>query len=715
MVCRRLSKGIKKFDSELMVCESKPKFMETKKFAKKIGNHELVVETGLFAGQANGSVTVRYGDTVIMANATMSNRQAEGIDYFPLMVEYEEKYYASGKINGSRFIKREGRPSDSAILTSRLIDRTIRPLFNQTMRNEVQVITSVLSYDENCDPSYLAVIAASLALGISDIPWDGPVAAMKITQNPKSPEMPVDFLVAGTENRINMIEADAKECPENDVQEIFEMAQKQIKEIVLFEKEIIKEIGKDKQEVDLTNPTPEFEKEIIDLLENNQVIESLYAPDKETAKKKKQEIGEILKNHLKEKFEDLDELKKRKAEANFILDEYLNDVFHQKVLEDNQRPDGRALDEVRKISCQVGLFPRTHGSGLFNRGETQALTLTTLGSPGAEQLVDTMDKEEKRHYMHHYNFPPYSVGEVRFLRGPGRREIGHGALAEKALMPVLPDREKFPYTIRVVSEILSSNGSSSMAATCGSTLSLMNAGVPIKKPVAGLAIGIVTEEKSSTYKILSDIQGPEDHWGDMDFKIAGTKDGINAIQLDVKIKGINLAITKEVLERSKENRLGILSEMEKAIAQPSEKLSPFAPMIITIKINPEKIRDVIGTGGKIINKIIEETGVEMDIEDDGNVFITAPDQVSGEKARKWVEDLTREAKVGEIFEGKVVRILDFGAFIELIPGQDGLLHISQVAKERVDDINKHLKVGQEIKVKVKEIDKQGRINLVRAE
>ncbi len=685
--------------------------MQEQKFIKEINGQDLIVETGTFAQQANGSVTVQYGDTVIMANATISNNKATGIDYFPLMVEYEEKFYASGKINGSRFIKREARPSDDAVLTSRLIDRTIRPLFNQTMRNEVQVIATVLSYDEKNPPANLAVIAASLALGISDIPWNGPVAAVKIIENPNNPETRVDFLVSGTEDKINMIEADANECSEDDAQTIFEIAQKTIREITQFEKEIIEKIGKEKQTVATTAATPEFTQEIIELLKKNEATSALYTSDKETGKKKMKEIKEMLDQYAQEKFSDPEELKTKKAEIAFILDEYLNDVFHEKVLEKNQRPDGRALDEVREISCKVDLFPRTHGSALFNRGETQALSITTLGAPGAEQLVDTMEKESKKHYMHHYNFPPYSVGEVRFLRGPGRREIGHGALAEKAILPMLPSRESFPYTIRVVSEVLSSNGSSSMASTCGSTLALMDAGVPLKKPVAGLAIGIVI--KNSNYKILSDIQGPEDHWGDMDFKIAGTKDGINAIQLDVKIDGINLAITKEVLTQSKKNRLGILAEMEKVIAEPKKKLSCYAPSIITIKINPDKIRDVIGSGGKIINKIIDETGAEIDIEDDGTIFVTAVDQISGEAAKKWIENLTREIQAGEVFEGKVVKIMDFGAFIELLPGQDGLLHISQIAKERVTDINEHLKVNEIIKVKVKELDKQGRISLIR--
>ncbi len=688
--------------------------MQEKKFVKNFNGQDLIIEMGTLAQQANGSVTVKCGDTVILATATISNHKAE-INYFPLMTEYEEKFYASGKISGSRFIKREGRPSDEAILTSRLIDRTIRPLFNQTMRNEIQVITTVLSYSEENDPADLAVIAASLALGISDIPWNGPVAAVKITKNPKDPNKIIDFLIAGTEDKINMIEANSDECPEDNVQEIFELAQKRISEIVKFQKEIIKEVGKEKKVFDLIESSSEFTQEIIDILEKNQAQKALYAPDKKTAEIKMNEIKKILKEYSQEKFENPDELNKKNKEIEFILDNYLNDILHNKILNEDQRPDGRSLNEVREIKCQVGLLPRTHGSGLFNRGETQALTTLTLGSPGAEQFIDTMKKEEKKRYMHHYNFPPYSVGEVRFMRGPGRREIGHGALAEKALLPMIPSKENFPYTLRLVSEILSCNGSSSMASTCGSTLALMDAGVPLKNPVAGVAMGIVTKDNSS-HKILSDIQGPEDHWGDMDFKIAGTKSGINAIQLDVKITGIDLSITKEVLTQSKKNRLEILAKMKEVITESRKKLSPLAPSIITIKINPDKIGEVIGPGGKIINKIIEETGVEIDIEDDGNIFITAKDQNSSQEALKKIKDLTREAKVGETFDGKVVKILDFGAFVELFSGQDALLHISQISsKERVNDINKYLKTGDIVKVKVKEIDNQGRINLIRVE
>ncbi|MDZ7611243.1 MAG: polyribonucleotide nucleotidyltransferase [Candidatus Moranbacteria bacterium] len=693
--------------------------MEKKEFKTTIAGKELVVETGSLAQQAHGSVTVKYGETVVLATATMSDKRAEHLNFFPLMVDYEEKYYAGGKIKGSRFIKREGRPSDDAILTARLIDRTIRPLFDHRMRNEVQVIVTVFSYDQKNDPEVISVIAASLALAISDIPWNGPVAALKIGEkegeleiNPYSnheeePEM--NFLAAGTEDKINMIEAEAKECPEEKAGKAFQTAQEHLKQIVLFEKDIIEKIGKERKKVELNEPGKDFLEKISAFLKDKGLADALYSPNKETMKSKMKEIEDAMNNMIEEEYPQ-EEVDQRKAEASFLFEEFLDAVLHRRVLDKEERPDGRKLDEIRKISCEVGLFPRTHGAGLFNRGETQALTVATLGSPGAEQLVETMEMEGKKRFMHHYNFPPYSVGEVKMMRGPGRREIGHGALAEKALTPVLPSKDEFPYTIRLVSEILSANGSSSMAATCGSTLALMDAGVPIKKPVAGIAMGIITE-KGGTHKILSDIQGPEDHWGDMDFKVAGTKDGITAIQLDVKIEGITPAIIEEVLNKAKERRVEILGKMQEVIPEPRKELSEYAPAIINIKINPEKIREVIGPGGKVINEIIDETETEIDIEDDGNVYITAENKESAEKAKEWIKNLTREVVAGEVFEGKVTRIMNFGAFVEILPGQEGLVHISEIANERVNTVEDHLKTGQVIKVKVKEIDSQGRINL----
>lgn len=695
------------------------KNMEPKKFTTEINGKELSVETGRLAKQAGGSVTVQYGETIVLATATMSPNKVAGIDYFPLMVEYEERYYAGGKIKGSRFIKREGRPSDESILNARLVDRTIRPLFDERMRNEVQVVITVLSIDHENTPNILAIIGASLALGISNIPWNGPVAAVRVGKkdenliiNPVNGELknsPVNLLISGTEEKINMLEAGANEFPEKEMAQAINFGFEEVVKINQFQKEIIKKIGEEKTKVELTNPSDEFIEKVRFLFKKNKLEEAFYSKDKKEKEMKMAEIKEKMENWLEENYSE-EELKKRKVEADLIYENYLNEVLHKKVLESDLRPDGRGLDEVRLINCQVGLLPRTHGSGLFNRGETQALTIATLGAPGAEQLIENMETEEKKRYMHHYNFPPYCVGEVRFMRGPGRREIGHGALAEKALLPMIPDKEAFPYTIRLVSEVLSSNGSSSMASTCGSTLALMNAGVPIKKPVSGIAMGIITGENGE-YKILTDIQGPEDHWGDMDFKVAGTKDGITALQMDVKIDGITPEITQEVFDQAYKARMEIMEVMLKAIAEPNKKLSPYAPMIETIKINPDKIRTVIGPGGKMINEIIDETNTEIDIEDDGTIFITAENQEDGNQAKEWIENLTHEVKAEEIFKGKVVKIADFGAFVEILPGQDGLVHISEIDDKRVEKVEDHLKVGQIVTVKVKEIDKMGRINL----
>lgn len=695
------------------------KKMEPKKFSTEINGKELSVETGLLAKQAGGSVTVQYGETVILATATMSPNKASGIDYFPLMVEYEERYYAGGKIKGSRFIKREGRPSDDSILNARLIDRTIRPLFDERMRNEVQVVITVLSIDHENAPNILAIIGASLALGISNIPWGGPVAAVRVgkkdndlTINPVNGELensPVNLLVSGTEDRINMLEAGANELPEKEMAKAITFGFDEIVKINKFQKEVIKELGEEKAEVELTTPSEEFIKEVTDLLDENKLEEAFYSKDKKEKEEKMGKIKEEMKKWLTEKFSEK-ELLEKEAEADLIYENYLNKVLHQKVLENDLRPDGRDLDEVRPISCQVGLLPRAHGAGLFNRGETQALTVATLGAPGAEQLIENMETEEKKRYMHHYNFPPYCVGEVRFMRGPGRREIGHGALAEKALLPMIPSKENFPYTIRLVSEVLGSNGSSSMASTCGSTLALMDAGVPIKKPVSGIAMGIIMGEKGE-HKILSDIQGPEDHWGDMDFKVAGTKDGITALQMDVKIDGITPEIVDEVFNQAYKSRMEIMDEMLATIPEPKTSLSNHAPSVEAININPEKIKDVIGPGGKMINQIIDETNSEIDIEDDGTVFITAENQEDGKKAKDWVKNLTREVQAGEIFKGKVVKIADFGAFVEVLPGKDGLVHISEMTEERLEKVDDLLKLGQIVNVKVKEIDSQGRINL----
>lgn len=695
--------------------------MEIKNYSIQVGGKQLQAQIGQLAAQAGGAVTITYGETVVLATATMKKQRSEGSDYFPLFVDYEERYYAAGKIKGSRFIKREGRPSDQAILNGRIIDRTIRPLFDERMRNEVQVVVTVLSVDKENEPILCAVMAASLALGISNVPWNGPVAAVRIGEidntlkiNPVIEEMatsPLNLLVSGTEEKINMIECEAHEYSNEKTAEAAKIAYDEIRKIARFQKKIIAEIGKEKMTVELTAPSDEFVAEIKSFLDEKGLAEAFYTKDK----KEQTSLMEIIKEGLEEKLvtqygTNEDELVKRRAEAGLIFENYLNDVLHTRILKNDERPDGRKLDELRKISAEVSILPRPHGTGLFQRGETQALTVVTLGAPGDEQIVDTMEVDEKKRYIHYYNFPPYSVGEVGFMRGPGRREIGHGALAEKALIPVLPSKEDFPYTILVVSEIMSSNGSSSMASTCGSTLALMDAGVPIKAPVAGIAMGIITGDDGE-YKILTDIQGPEDHWGDMDFKVAGTKKGITAIQLDVKIDGITPEIVKEVLERAYTARMEIMETMLAAISSPRAELSKYAPRIISIKINPDKIRTVIGTGGKTINEIIDATGCEIDIEDSGLVFITAKNNESGEKAKKWIEDLTHEVKEGEIFTGKVVKIMDFGAFVEILPGQDGMVHISQLSDERVAKVEDVVKVGQKVTVRVVEIDKMGRINL----
>lgn len=693
--------------------------MQEKKWTLQIGGRELQVETGVLAKQASGAVKVSYGDTVVLATAVMKTGAASNMGYFPLMVDYEERYYAAGKIKGSRFIKREGRPSDEAVLTGRMIDRSIRPLFDKRMRNEVQVIITVLSIDGENNPDTVSMIAASIALSISNIPWNGPIAAVKVGKvngelvlNPINGDLEdgdLELVIAGTEEKTNMIEAAAKEVPEEEIAQAFEFGQNALAIIAKFIKDIQKEAGKEKAQPALLQGEPEFEDKIRELFMTEKLEKSLYIKEKKEMEKAVDEIKEEVFTYIKETYpEDFD---KRKDIANLILDEVCDEIIHKNIIESEKRPDGRGLKEVRKITIQTGVLPRTHGTGLFTRGETQALTVTTLGSPGDEQIIDTMEVDMKKRYIHHYNFPPFSVGEVRFMRGPGRREIGHGALAEKALVPVLPSKEEFPYTMLLVSEVLESNGSSSMASTCGSTLSLMDAGVPIKRPVSGIAMGIIVGKDENEFKVLSDIQGMEDHYGDMDFKAAGTEKGITALQMDVKVDGVTIEMLKNILAQSKESRMFIMGEMLKVIAEPRKEMSPYAPRIITIKINPDKIRDVIGPGGKIINEIIDETGVQIDIEDDGMVFITSPDQASADKASEWVRNLTREVKAGEIFNARIVKIMDFGAFAQVLPGQDGLIHISELADRRVEKVDDVVKVGDMVVVKVKEIDKMGRINL----
>ena len=685
----------------------------------------MEIETGLLAGQANGAVTARYGDTVVLATAVMSEKASRISGYFPLMVDFEERYYAAGKIKGSRFIKREGRPSDDAILAGRAVDRTVRPLFNHRMRNDVQVIVTVLSYDGENDPDTIAIIAASTALSLSNIPWNGPVAAVRVGRangefilNPVNGEVTegdLDLLLSGSIDKINMIECGAKEVSETDMLSAFKFGQDAIAKIAAFISSIQKEIGKEKSEPALVKGTDEFEAKVKEILLAEGLAEALYDKNKQVIEEKTKAISEKVGEYITSNFsEGVDKLKEI---AEIVTEEVSDEIVHENILTKEQRPDGRKLDEIRHIECQIGILPRTHGTGLFTRGETQALTVTTLGSPGDQQIIDTMEVDMKKRYIHHYNFPPFSVGEVRPMRGPGRREIGHGALAEKALIPVLPGKEEFPYTMLLVSEILSSNGSSSMASTCGSTLSLMDAGVPIKRPVSGIAMGIIVDQqqavssKQQAFKVLTDIQGLEDHYGDMDFKVAGTTEGITAMQMDVKVDGVTIDMLEAVLNQSHGNRLDILKMITDTISVPRAEMSQYAPRIIVMQINPEKIRNVIGTGGKVINEIIDETGVEIDIEDDGSVFITSPDEASAQKAKDWIYNLTREVKAGEVFNARVTRIMNFGAFAEILPGQEGLIHVSEIADRRIEKVEDVLKVGDIIPVKVKEIDSQGRINL----
>lgn len=688
--------------------------MEVKTFRKEIAGREMIIEAGRLAGQANGSATVQYGDTVLLATATMSDRQREGVNFFPLMVDYEERLYAAGKIKGSRFIKREGRPTDEAVLSGRMTDRILRPLFNGRIRNDIQVIITILSVDQANDPDLCAIIGASVALAISDIPWNGPVGAAraskadgKIIINPTYEQREkslFEIMIAGRGGKINMIEAGGKEAPESEVLEAIEFAQSYIQEIEKFQIEIVARIGKTKREVPLVKADDETEKKIREFL-SDKLYDLNFKTAKEEQGAKEKIIREELKEFVAENFSEKD-----LAVANIIMEEETDAIMHKSILQDNKRPDGRKMNELREISANVGILPRTHGSGLFNRGATQALTVATLGAPSDEQTLDSMEEEGTKRFMHHYSFPPFSVGEVAPMRGPGRREIGHGALAEKALLPMIPDKEIFPYTIRLVSEVLSSNGSSSMASACGSSLALMDAGVPIPRPVAGIAMGLISN-KSGEYKILTDIQGPEDHYGDMDFKIAGSEIGITAMQMDVKVEGITLEIIEKTLAEARVARMRIMEVMNKTIPASRKDLSQYAPRITTMRINPEKIRDVIGPGGKVINEIIAETGVTIDIEDDGLVIITSKDPVAAKKAEEWIKNLTREVAAGEIFQGKVVKIMDFGAFVEILPGQDGLVHISELAPTRVNKVTDIVNVGDVIAVKVKEIDSQGRINL----
>ena len=690
-----------------------------KSWEHEINGTKLKLETGKMAKQANGSIMATYGDTSILVTATMSEPRP-GVNFLPLMVNYEERIYAIGKIPGS-VTRREGRPRDQATLNARLIDRPLRPLFPKGFRHDIQVVATILAVEDDNDPAVVAMNAASAALMISDIPFDGPIAGVRIglidgelKVNPDedlSKESDLDLLVAGTEEAVMMVEASANEVSEDVFLDALDLAHEEIKKLAQMQIKMREEIGKEKMEFTPPELPEEYKKQLFEMAEA-ELRDAVFI-------KLKQEREEAISN-VKDKVYDefMETLNEEQAEEfdGLIKDELDNvtkKVFREEVISNGKRPDGRNLDEVRPISAEVDLIPRVHGSGLFTRGETQALSVLTLGSSSDEQTIFGLGDDETKRFMHHYNFPPFCVGETSPMRGPGRREIGHGHLGEKAIGPVLPDQDEFPYTIRLVSEVLESNGSSSQASICGSIMALMDGGVPISAPVSGIAMGLIKEDDDVA--ILSDIQGFEDHLGDMDFKVAGTKDGITALQMDIKVTGISKDIMRNALEQAKEGRLHILEKMSEAIAEPRPELSPNAPSIITMKIDPEKIRYVIGPGGKMINKIIDETGAKIDIEDDGTVYVMSDDQQGGEEAKKMIEDLTRDVVVGEIYTGTVKKIMNFGAFAEILPGKEGLIHISELADYHVDKVEDIVSVGDEVPVKVIKIDNQDRINLSRVQ
>ncbi len=694
--------------------------MKKEIFKLDVGGRELKVEISNLAEQASGSVLVQYGETTVLATAVMSDREKEDAGFFPLTVDYEERYYAAGKILGSRYMRRESRPSDEAILTSRFIDRAIRPRFPKNLKREVQVVVTCLSWDGENDPDVIGLIAASLALSISNIPWTGPIACVRIGKaeegkfvlDPTYAEREkniLDLALAGIkpekELLINMIETEGNEIEESLILDAFDFAKPFMEKIIDFQKEISKKAGKEKTVIDEPARDMELEREIKDFL-GSKLEDTLYQKNKAERMDEVNQLKDELAYFIEGKYPGTG----KQIYVKDFFEEEINRLVHEKAISQEKRPDGRKIDEIRPIECEVGLLPRTHGSGLFVRGQTKALSILTLGAPGDVRLLEGMETSGKKRFMHHYNFPPYSSGEIKPMRGPGRREIGHGMLAEKALFPLIPSFNDFPYTIRIVTEILSSNGSTSMASASSSSLALMDAGVPIKRPCTGIALGLIKDDKGN-HKILTDIQGPEDHHGDMDFKVAGTEKGITAIQMDVKIEGVGREILKEALERGKKARLQILGEITKVIQKPREALSLHAPRILILQINPNKIREVIGPGGKIINAIIEECGVSIDIEDSGRIFVTAEKEEAAKKAVEWIKNITREAKAGEIFQGRVTRILNFGAFVEIFPGQEGLVHISQLAPYHVDKVEDIVKIGDIIPVKVISIDEQGRINL----
>ncbi|MGN7407490.1 polyribonucleotide nucleotidyltransferase [Sporosarcina sp. SAFN-010] len=687
---------------------------EHKKFTMDWAGRELTIETGQLAKQANGAVFVRYGETTVLSTATAS-KKPKALDFFPLTVNYEERLYAVGKIPGG-FIKREGRPSEKAILTSRLIDRPIRPLFPEGFRNDLQVISLVMSVDQDCSSEMAAMIGSSLAISISDIPFDGPIAGVQIGRlngefivNPTPTQLEaseLDLVVAGTKDAINMVEAGAKEVSEDIMLEAIMFGHEEIKKLVAFQEKIIAEVGKEKMEIELFQLDQDLVASIKESC-NSDLVQAIQTEEKHA----REEAITAVKNEVIARYEENEADDATMKQVRNVLEKLVKDEVRRLITDEKVRPDGRGLEEIRPLSSETGILPRAHGSGLFTRGQTQALSVCTLGALGEVQIIDGLGLEETKRFMHHYNFPNFSVGETGPIRAPGRREIGHGALGERALSTIIPDEKEFPYTIRLVAEVLESNGSSSQASICASTMAMMNAGVPIKAPVAGIAMGLV--KKGDNYSVLSDIQGMEDHLGDMDFKVAGTSEGITALQMDIKIDGLSRQILEEALAQAKIGRMKILGHMLETIAQPAQELSKYAPKIIMIHINPDKIRDVIGPGGKVINKIIEETGVKIDTEQDGTIYISSPDSEMNDKAKKMIENIVREAKVGEYYMAKVKRIEKFGAFLELFPGKDGLLHISEIQEERTKAVEDVMKLGDELFVKVIEIDNQGRVNLSR--
>lgn len=686
-----------------------------KQVKMQLGGRPLILETGRLAKQANAAVMVRYGETCVLCTVTASPGPKD-LDFFPLTVNYEEKLYAVGKIPGG-FIKREGRPSEKAILASRLTDRPIRPLFPEGFRNDVQIVNLVMSVDQDCEPEIAAMIGTSAALSISDVPFNGPIGGVAVGRingefviNPDVAQQAASdiyVVVAGTKDAIMMVEAEANEVPEEVMLEAIMFGHDEIKNIVSVIEELVEIAGKEKMEVKLHAVNEEVNREVR-AFAAGRLVEAVRIAEKHARQDAIDAINEEAVAYFEEKYIESPELL---GDVKEVLHDIVKEEVRRLITHDKVRPDGRKLDEIRPIECDINLLPRTHGSGLFTRGQTQALSVCTLGALGDVQILDGIDLEESKRFMHHYNFPPFSVGEARPLRAPGRREIGHGALGERALSKVIPSESEFPYTIRLVSEVLESNGSTSQASICASTLAMMDAGVPIKAPVAGVAMGLIKD--GGHVSILTDIQGMEDHLGDMDFKVAGTSDGVTAIQMDIKIDGIDRQILSEALAQAKEGRMHILSKMMEVIQKPKEQLSPYAPKIITININPDKIRDVIGAGGKIINKIIEETGVKIDIEQDGRVFISSTDEAMINKARSIIEGIVKEVVVGEIYVGTVKRIEKFGAFVEILPGKDGLVHISQLSTERVAKVEDVVAIGDTITVKVTEIDQQGRVNLSR--